>query len=112
MARHPDREQLTLWLDGASSEFNDHIDTCEVCASALSELGPSSAEELRPALLTLLQPPDDLHERVSERIAARLQNRRDSDLFGSLLGIPFEAGRIFFDTDAPDQTESDDHGED
>ena len=112
MAHHPNRQQLTMWLDGASTEFDDHIDTCEICASALSEIGPPSTEELRPALLTLLQPPRDLHERVSERIVARLQNRRDSDLLGSLLGIPLEAGRIFFDAEAPDESDSDDHGDD
>jgi len=112
MARHPDRQQLTLWLDGASSEFDAHIDACEACASTLSEIGTQSTENLRPALLTLLRPPDDLHERVSERITARLQNRRDSDLFGSLLGIPLEAGRIFFDTETPDQPEPGGHGQD
>jgi hypothetical protein len=30
MARHPNRQQLTLWLDGTSTEFDEHIDKCEV----------------------------------------------------------------------------------
>lgn len=99
MARHPNRQELTMWLDGDSDELNDHIDTCAICASSLDEISERepAAGELKPALLTLLRPPDDLHERVSARIAQRLQSRRDADLFGSLLGIPIETGRLFFD---------------
>ncbi len=116
MARHPNRQQLASWLNGEHDHLDQHIDECEKCASRLGELdttvpldatAPNAnvnnvhaiSAELRPALLTLLQPPDDLHERISERITQRLQDRSDADLFGSLLGIPIEAGRIFLDRD-------------
>lgn len=97
MARHPNREELAMWLDGGHADLDEHIDSCELCAANLGEIDSTPAPDLKPALLTLLQPPDDLHERVSLRIAQRLQNRRDADLFGSLLGIPLEATRLFFD---------------
>lgn len=107
MARHPNRQELSLWLDGEQPDLDDHIDSCETCAASLDEIDELAVPDLKPALLTLLQPPDDLHERVSQRIAQRLQNRRDADLFGSLLGIPLEAGRLFFD-DADDDDPSGD----
>ena len=101
MARHPNRQELTRWLDGSNAELDEHIDTCTVCASQLDEIDLAEdalVADLRPALLTLLQPPDDLHGRVSHRIAQRLQNRQDMNLFGSMLGIPIEASRLFFTT--------------
>ena len=105
MARHPSSEQLSSWLNGEHEHLSPHIDSCNKCASRLDELDVSTGgtvtaitDELRPALLTLLKPPEDLHQRISERIAARLQNRNDADLFASLVGIPIEAGRILLDT--------------
>ncbi len=104
MSRHPNRQQLASWLNGENENLDEHIDTCEKCAGRLDKLDneilgnvePITAD-LRPALLTLLQPPADLHERISERITERLQDRSDADLFGSLLGIPIEASRIFLE---------------
>lgn len=106
MARHPNREELVQWLDGHNSSLHEHIDTCEVCASNLDEISEPETVDLKPALLTLLKPPDDLHERVSARIARRLQDRRDADLFGALFGVPVEASRLFFDQ-GPESDERD-----
>lgn len=106
MARHPNRQELSMWLEGEHSDLDPHIDSCEICAANLGEIDNSSVPDLKPALLTLLQPPDDLHERVSQRIAQRLQDRQDSDLFASLLGIPIEASRLFFD--GAEESEPDD----
>ena len=118
MARHPNSEQLSSWLNGGHEHLNDHIDSCEKCASRLDELDGSLGgsvtaitEDLRPALLTLLQPPEDLHERISVRIAARLQNRHDADLFASLVGVPIEASRIFFDSSSADDEDSSSPGD-
>lgn len=111
MARHPNRQQLTSWLNGDHDHLDEHIDSCEKCANRLGDLdtrvpSPGNLDnveairaELRPALLTLLEPPEDLHERINERITKRLQDRSDADLFGSLLSIPIEAGRVFLDRD-------------
>lgn len=110
MSRHPNRQELTSWLNGENENLDDHIDTCVKCANRLDKLdndGLGNVEpitaDLRPALLSLLQPPEDLHERISERITERLQDRSDADLFGSLLGIPIEASRIFLE---PKSTEN------
>ena len=103
MARHPKREVLTSWLEGKSldPQVDEHISTCPICAKDLETLTltvsnnnpePSNSG---PALLTLLQPPDDLHERMSKRLAERLQRKEDLDLIGSLLGVPRESGELF-----------------
>ena len=104
MARHPKREALAKWLTEPTAvdvDLDEHLSTCEYCASELETISLSVSNddpepsELGPALLTLLAPPDDLHERVSKRLAARLQRRQDVELFGSMLGIPREAGEVF-----------------
>ena len=61
-----------------------------------TELESSYDDRIGSALLKLLRPPDDLHERMSARLAERLQRRADLDLLGSLLGVPKEAGELFF----------------
>lgn len=96
MARHPNKRQLQLWLEGQADELDEHVETCNRCARTLDEL-ESTDTDLRPALLTLLAPPVDLEDRISERIAARVQDRQDVALFSSLLGVSFETGRIVFE---------------
>ncbi len=103
MARHPKRQQLAAWLDGShDTELDDHLATCEKCASTLDQLSESQLTEpttggdrIGSALLTLLRPPDDLHERMSARLAERIQRRADLELLGSLLGVPREASELF-----------------
>jgi len=51
--------------------------------------------DLKPALLELLKPPDDLHDRMSQRLAERLQRRQDLEVLGSMLGVPKETGEVF-----------------
>lgn len=97
MARHPNKRQLLQWLEGEAEELDAHIDTCEKCALTLDELEASAEADLKPALLSLLAPPDDLEDRISERIAARVQSRQDIALFSSLLGVSVETGRVVFE---------------
>lgn len=108
MARHPNRKQLTSWLNGEvhHDEHDEHLDSCTKCASRIEELNVDNVNnveaisaEFRPALLAVLQPPEDLHERISNRIAERLQTQSDTRLFGSLLSVPVETARIVTDTD-------------
>lgn len=96
MARHPNKRQLLSWLDGEADELDEHIDTCGRCARTLEQLESSDAD-LKPALLSLLAPPDDLEQRIQERIKARVQDRRDVALFSSLLSVSIETGRVVFD---------------
>lgn len=111
MARHPKRDQLARWLEGTEHdpELDEHLETCEICASDLDTISLSVSNDnpepsdLGPALLTLLQPPEGLHERMSERLARRLQRRQDLELMGSMLGVARETGEIFMV--APDQSD-------
>ena len=102
MARHPSRKLLSSWLEGEELEdYEEHINSCARCASRLEKLSAIHldnveplTDEFRPALLEVLSPPEDLHERISSRIADRLQERNDATLFGSLLGVPVESAKI------------------
>ncbi len=94
IGRHPNRRQLARWLDGDATELDEHIGSCAKCAETLDALAEAETKDLRPALMSLLTPPTDLEERVSRRLAARLQSRADVELFGALLGIPIETGRV------------------
>ncbi len=108
MARHLSTKQLTSWLNGETdqSEHDGHLDSCSICAARLEEINLDNVEaisaEFRPALLTLLQPPADLHDRISERIAERLQARDDASLFGSLLGVPVETSQLIIEPNIPE----------
>ena len=97
MARHPDDDRLLAWLDGDAPDLDEHLADCEDCAKSIDRLAGGEAD-LRPALLSLLAPPADLATRVSERLAARVQSRRDVELLGSMLGVPVETGRIVLDS--------------
>ena len=111
MARHPSKQLLTSWLEGEADlgEYDDHINSCARCASRLEKMSSTHVDnveplkaEFRPALMAVLAPPEDLHERVSFRIAERLQARNDASLFGSLLGVPVESTRIVVEPKMPE----------
>ena len=97
MARHPKDARLLAWLEGDAPDLDEHLEDCERCAEALDRLAAADTD-LRPALLSLLTPPDDLAARMSDRLAARIQDRRDLEMFGSMLGIPVEAGRVVLES--------------
>ena len=97
--RHPNRAQLAMWLDGTAPNFDDHIDDCPICAEELASISDDDGADadIGPALLILLEPPPDLHDRVAAKIAERLQAREDAALFGALLGLGIDTARIFVD---------------
>ncbi len=105
MARHLSTKQLTSWLNGAvdHEEHTEHLDSCSKCAARIEELHDNNVEpltaEFAPALLQILQPPADLHERISKRIALRLQAQSDRDLFTSMLGVPVETLKVMTESD-------------
>ena len=104
MAQHPSNKLLSSWLDGDIDleEHDEHINSCNRCAARLEKLTAQIpldnvtplSEQFRPALMAVLQPPEDLHERISARISERLQERDDMTLFGSMLSVPVETSRI------------------
>lgn len=101
LARHPNKRQLSLWLDGQAPNYDSHVDECEQCSALLEDIVgidlDNDDSKIRPALLVLLEPPADLEDRVSRRIADRLQTTSDMELFSSLFGIPIDAARIFLE---------------
>lgn len=115
MARHPNRKELEQWLDGeqVDAKVDEHVSTCAVCAKDLETITLTASNDnpepsnIGPALLTLLKPPDDLHERMSKRLAERLQRREDLDLIGSLLGVPRETTELFFAKESDELNPSD-----
>ena len=102
MARHLSTKQLTSWLNGGpdQDEHDEHLNSCIKCAARVEQLSSdldnveAISDEFRPALLAILQPPENLHARISERIADRLQSQSDVKLFNSLLGVPVETAKI------------------
>lgn len=113
MARHLSTKQLTSWFNGAATDPDhiEHLDNCTRCANKVEELHLTSIEnnvepispEFKPALMAVLQPPEDLHERISIRIAERLQDRDDANLFGSLLGLPVDTTRLLTSRPKPNE---------
>lgn len=107
MARHPSTKQLTSWLNGEANhdQHSEHIDTCSRCAQKLEQLNVANdvsnvsplTDEFKPALMAVLSPPSDLHERISIRIADRLQAQSDMGLVGSLLTVPVETAQVVTD---------------
>ena len=101
LARHPNKRQLSLWLDGQAPNYDSHVDDCEHCSALLEDIVgidlDNDDSNIGPALLVLLEPPADLEDRVSRRIAERLQTTSDMELFSSMFGIPIDAARVFLE---------------
>ena len=100
-ARHPNKRQLSLWLDGQAPNYDSHVDDCEHCSALLEDIVGIDLDNddstIGPALLMLLESPSDLEDRVSRRIAERLQMTSDMELFSSMFGIPIDAARVFLE---------------
>lgn len=109
MARHLSTKQLTSWLNGETDDADhiEHLDSCARCANKVEELNLNNVEaispEFKPALMAVLQPPADLHVRISARIAERLQDRDDASLFGSLIGLPVDTTKLLTSRPEPDE---------
>ena len=106
MARHPATAELQAWLDGDLRNLDEHLAECEECAAELDRISVEHTEapgtdDVAPALLVLLAPPDGLHERMSDRLQQRLQRRHDLELVASMLGVARETGSLFFVAGSP-----------
>ena len=91
--RHPSKRRLLAWLESGDASLDDHLATCERCASRLEDLSqPETA--IRDALREMLRPPEDLQPRLRAGIARKMQTREDLKLLFELMGIPWQTARV------------------
>ena len=84
--RHPSKRALREWLAGDIDEdVDNHVSTCERCASDLEDLASTdTGTSLREALLAVLDPPEYLAHRLgrcsatSQTCSGQDGRRRDS----------------------------------
>lgn len=98
---HPAHHELVAWLDGESSQHDEHIENCLWCAQWIEEIqsGSDEAELLESApistaLAEAVRPPTDLQPRLSQGIAKQLQSREDLSLLADLLGVSWRTIRM------------------
>ncbi|MDH4171898.1 MAG: hypothetical protein OEW42_20135 [Acidimicrobiia bacterium] len=84
---HPSKRKLQRWLEeGGPSDVDGHVATCARCANRLEELA-EPVPALSAALSASLQAPDDLVQRLGERMTQSMRNRADLAMFLELMGI-------------------------
>lgn len=91
--RHPSRPRLQRWLDtGDPRRVANHIDTCEQCQQTLDEL--TALDETTVAdLQAATTPPEDLRERTTGGVDARLRDEAALTAFGDLFAIGWDVVR-------------------
>lgn len=100
---HPSKRRLQDWLEHGDDEIDEHLGTCERCATRLEDLSqPETA--IRDALREMLRPPEDLQPRLRAGVARKMQTREDMRLLVDLLGIPWQTARAM-STDPPQSSE-------
>ena len=99
--RHPSRQDLQRWLDGAEPGIDAHVAECSRCAATIEELTEAAQHGIADALATVYQPPGDLSERLQRRVAARLDSRAVLDVVGDLFGAAFETSMLLRTEEPP-----------
>lgn len=105
--KHPSREQLLAWLNGASvddSVITMHIDQCDKCAQRLSDLADEADDgavddELASAIREVYEPPADLNTRVLKKIDERERADHEMNLFLGLFAIGKDAAELMMPSD-------------
>ncbi len=109
--RHPNKRALQRWLDDeastdkevvATARVEQHIATCERCASAIESMSihedgndnQTQASSIQQALGTVLASPDDLTERLEQKVTDRLDSRVMFDVVSDLFGAGVETSRL------------------
>lgn len=98
---HPAQDELVAWLDGESSQYDEHIENCLWCAQWIEDIQTGTEEAdlvesapISTALAAAVRPPADLQPRLANGIAKQLQSREDLTLFADLLGVSWRTVRI------------------
>lgn len=99
--RHPSREALQAWLDGTNPDIDDHVTTCDRCATTLEELAEPSGGPLAEALAQVYEAPADLSERLERRVAERLDSRIMISVVTDLFGAGLETSKLLLTEEPP-----------
>ncbi len=110
---HPNKRALRQWLNDeattdkerqANDKVERHIATCERCASTIESMSAKPAENpgidlteevgIRQALGTVLASPEDLTERLEQKVTARLDSRIMFDVVSDLFGAGVETSML------------------
>jgi len=103
--RHPNDATLQRWLDGDGDTAADlHIGTCQRCAAHLEAMDSLDDSGIGDALAQVLAPPEDLTDRLTQGVAARLSSRQVMDVLVDLFGAGFETTRLLI-TEEPDDND-------
>lgn len=100
---HPSRDALQRWLDGTDDTLDDHVATCDRCATTLEELESASEEAVAQALAVVYQAPGDLSDRLERGVADRLDSRVIFEVVADLFGAGLETSRLLLTEDLPDE---------
>ena len=99
--RHPSRGDLSAWLDGDRPDIDEHVTTCERCATTLEELAAPSAGPITEALAAIYHVPEDLSERLERRVADRLDSMVIMEVVADLFGAGMETSRLLLTEEPP-----------
>ncbi len=104
MLRHPNDDLLQQWLEGeGGDDLDQHVTTCQRCASNLEKIDASTGENaIGAALAELLAPPDDLTDRLADGVAAKLSSQQIVNVIADLFGAGFETTRLLLSGDDDD----------
>jgi hypothetical protein len=103
MLRHPNDQVLQRWLNGeGDNDLDEHVTTCQRCATNLERLEPPSEDAIGEALAELLAPPVDLTERLQQGVAAKLSSQQVMNVIVDLFGAGFETSRLLMTGDDDD----------
>ena len=101
--RHPSRQDLQAWLDGSLPSIDDHVSTCNRCATNLEELDSPSGVSIAEALAAVYEPPSDLSERLARRVSDRLDSQVMFSIVADLFGAGMETSKLLLTEEPPDE---------
>lgn len=106
LRRHPSRAKLRAWLTGADLDsagiddpelawIDEHLSTCDRCASVLENLEePETSGAISAALTTVLAPPDAFGDRLELAVSERISSRDVAGYIADVFGAGLETTRL------------------
>ncbi len=101
--RHPSKKALRAWLTGeVDSDLDDHLDSCQRCASTLESLDAEAEAPIADVLAAFFVPPADLSVRLEQKVTDRLDSKMMLNVVSDLFGAGFEATKLLLTEEQPD----------